>query len=77
MMEDSWKASRLETQGQKKQKPGVQPYQNTAEMPSLSREQMEQLKKLLKSNPSTIAAVGSLSQIGSVFSVTSIFSFMP
>ena len=69
-------------QGQKKQKPGVQPYHNnaaanTAEMPSLSREHMEQLLKLLKSNPSTTAPVGSLAQIGSFFSVTSIFSSMP
>ena len=38
---------------------------------------MEQLLKLLKSNPSTTAPVGSLAQIGSVFSVTSIFSSMP
>ena len=43
---------------------------NTAEMPSLSREKMEQLLQLFKSNPPA-TTVGSLAQLGSVFSITS------
>ena len=67
--------------GKRNKKSGVEPYQNnaatnTVEIPSLSKKQMEQLLKLLKSNPSTIAPVGSLAQTGSVFSVTYIFSSM-
>ena len=39
-------------------------------MSSLSREQIEQLLQLLKSNPPTTTPISSLAQIGSVLSVT-------
>ena len=60
------------SKGQRNKKPKVQPYQNnvvanTTEIPSFSRERMEQLLKLLKFNPSTTVLVGSLVQISSVF----------
>ena len=42
----------------------------TAEMASLSREQMEQLLQLLKSNPPATTPIGLLAQINSVFSIT-------
>ena len=42
----------------------------TAEMASLSREQMEQFLQLLKSNPPATTPIGLLAQINSVFSIT-------